>query len=343
MITLSTIGSSLTTTALAAVASFVLSMLLTPAYTALAYRFKLWKKVRDRALTGERAEVFHKLHADKHKRNIPTMAGIIMVIAITVITISFNLSREQTYLPLFGTLAAASVGLVDDIINIRGPDFGIAGMRSQIKFLLIFVIAALAGLYFFYKLGYSSIEVPFFNQITLGPLLIPLFILVVVATANSVNISDGLDGLSGGLLSIAFGTYAIIALLQGNFGIAMFCSTAGGTLLAYTWFNIYPARFFMGDIGSFALGTALGIVAMLTDTMVLLPIIGGMFVLEGGSSLLQVLSKKLFKRKIFLSAPIHHHFEAMGWPETKVTMRFWVLGAVCGVMGVILAIIGGQV
>lgn len=342
MTPVSHIGPAMTTVALAALASFVLSMLLTPIYTALAYKFKLWKRVRDTAVTGEKAEVFHKLHAEKHKRNIPTMAGLIMVISIFLITISFNFSREQTYLPLIGILGAGAVGLLDDIINIRTKKFGISGLRSQIKFLLIFLVSSICALYFFYKLGYDSIAVPFLGQLPIGIMLIPLFIFVVVATANAVNISDGLDGLSGGLLSIAFGTYAVIALLQGNYGLAIFCGTVGGTVLAYTWFNIYPARFFMGDVGSFALGTALGIVAMLTDTMLLLPIIGGIFVIEAGSSLAQIISKKAFKRKLFLSAPIHHHFEAKGWPETKVTMRFWVLGAVCGVVGVILAIIGGQ-
>lgn len=343
MTPISQIGSAMTTAALAALASFTLSMLLTPIYTSLAYKFKLWKRVRDTAVTGEKAEVFHKLHAEKHKRNIPTMAGLIMVISIVLITVGFNLSREQTYLPLFGILGAGAVGLLDDFINIRTTKLGVSGLRSQIKFLLIFIVAAVCAFYFYYKLDYQSIAVPFFGQLPIGIMLIPLFTFVVVATANAVNISDGLDGLSGGLLSIAFGTYAVIALLQGNYGLAIFCATAGGTLLAYTWFNIFPARFFMGDIGSFALGTALGIVAMLTDTMLLLPIIGGIFVLEAGSSLVQILSKKILKRKLLLSAPIHHHFEAKGWPETKVTMRFWVLGAVCGVSGVILAIIGGQI
>ena len=170
-------------------------------------------------------------------------------------------------------------------------------------------------------------------------LLIPLFIFIVVASANAVNISDGLDGLAGGLLAIAFGAYAVIAFMQGNYGIAGFCISLVGILLSYTWFNIYPARFFMGDVGSFAMGTALGVVAMLTDTVVILPIIAFVFVVEAGSSALQILSKKLFKRKIFQVAPIHHHFEALGWPETKVTMRFWIIGQVMAVAGILIAIV----
>src|SRR5690606_29591131 len=140
--------------------------------------------------------------------------------------------------------------------------------------------------------------------------LIPLFILVVVSAGNAVNISDGMDGLAGGLLINAYGAFGLIAALQGNFGIAAFCVTIVGALCSYVWFNIPPARFFMGDVGSFSLGTALGVVAMLTDTLILLPVIGFVFVMEAGSSLLQIVSKRLFHRRVFIAAPIHHHFEA---------------------------------
>ena len=141
----------------------------------------------------------------------------------------------------------------------------------------------------------------------------------------------------------AYGSFGVIALLQGNFGLAGFCFTVVGALLSYIWFNIAPARFVMGDVGSFSLGMALGVVAMLTDTIFLLPLICLVFVAEAGSTLLQILSKKLLHRKVFLAAPIHHHLEATGWPKTKVTMRFWIIGQVCGVMGIILALMGGYV
>ena len=158
-----------------------------------------------------------------------------------------------------------------------------------------------------------------------------------------MNISDGLDGLAGGLLALSFATFGGIALLQGNVMLAGFCFTVVGALLSYLWFNIYPARFFMGDVGSFAYGVSLGVVAMLTDSLLLLPVIGLLFVIEAGSSLVQITSKKLFGKKIFLSAPIHHHLEAKGWPETKVTMRFWVIGCVMAFVGVMLAIAGGHI
>jgi phospho-N-acetylmuramoyl-pentapeptide-transferase len=325
------------------VSAFTLAMLWTPIYTFIAYRYRFWKKQRQTSTTGEKLAVFVKLHAHKFKRNIPTMAGVITIAAVAVVTILFNLDRRQTWLPLLALLGGGAVGLADDIVNLRGLGGGVLGLRSGIKFLLITLVAGLAAWFFFAKLGYSSVHVPFLGNVFLGWAIIPLFTFVVVATGNAVNISDGLDGLAGGLSAIAFGAFGVIAILQGNIGIAGFCFTVVGALLSYIWFNIYPARFFMGDVGSFALGTSLGVVAMLTDTLFLLPLIGIVFVIEAGSSLLQISSKKILKRKIFLSAPIHHHFEALGWPETKVTMRFWVIAQVAGFSGLLVALAGGSV
>lgn len=323
---------------------FLLSMLITPIYTTLAYRHQWWKKPRQQAVTGEAAKIFNQLHAAKHKRHIPTMAGIIVVLAVLLVTLPLNLSRIDTWLPLAALVGAGIMGLVDDIINIRGSGKGVAGLPSKLKLGLTTLIALVGGWWFYFKLDIHSIQIPFVGQVSIGWLIIPLFVLVVVATANAVNISDGLDGLAGGLATSAFAVYALIAFIEGRYGISAFCMTIVGALLSYTWFNIYPARFFMGDVGSFALGTALGVVAMQTDTVLLLPIIGFMFVVEAGSSALQILSKKLrHGKKIFKVAPIHHHFEASGWPETKVTMRFWVIGQVAGVLGLILFLLGGRV
>ena len=325
------------------VAAFVLAMALTPVYTFVAYRYKFWKRQRTESTTGEALKVFTRLHADKFKRNIPTMAGIVFVFAIVVVTLLFNLDRSGTWLPLAALAGGAAVGLIDDIINIRGGGKGVAGLRSSLKFMMITAIGLALGIFFFERLGISSVHIPFVGQWHLGWLIIPIFAFVVVATGNAVNISDGLDGLAGGLAAIAFGSFGIIALLQGNGIMAGFCFTVVGALLSYLWFNIYPARFFMGDVGSFALGTSLGVVAMLTDSLFILPIIGLVFVIEAGSSLIQIFSKKVFKRKIFISAPIHHHLEAIGWPETKVTMRFWIIAAVCSFVGVMLALAGGNI
>jgi len=325
------------------ICAFLLATILTPVYTKLAYRFKFWKKQRTTSTTGEKLTVFNKLHAEKFKRDIPTMAGSIFVIAIAIVTYAFNLDRGQTWLPLAALVGGACVGLLDDVINVKGHGTGVAGLRSSIKFAMVSAIGLILGWFFYAKLGATSVYVPFFGNLFLGWVIVPIFGFVVVATGNAVNISDGLDGLAGGLASVSFGAYGVIALLQSQFILAGFCFTIVGALLSYLWFNIYPARFFMGDIGSFALGTSLGVVAMLTNTIFLLPIIGIVFVIEAGSSLIQIFSKKVFKKKIFISAPVHQHLQATGWPETKVTMRFWVIAVLAGFIGILLALIGGNI
>jgi phospho-N-acetylmuramoyl-pentapeptide-transferase len=325
------------------VLAFIIAMLLTPIYTFFAYRYKFWKKQRTTSTTGEILEVFTKLHANKFKRNIPTMAGIISLASISFVTLAFNLDRGQTWLPLAALISGGAVGLLDDIINIRGKNLGVAGLRSSFKFIMIVSIALALGWFFFAKLGFTSIHIPYLGDWTIGWLIIPLFAFAVTATSNAVNISDGLDGLAGGLLIAAYGAFGAIALFQGQAMLAGFCFTVLGALLSYLWFNIYPARFFMGDVGSFALGTSLGVVAMLTNTLFLLPVIGLMFVVEAGSSLIQIISKKLFHKKVFISAPIHHHLEAGGWPETKVTMRFWVIGFIMAFVGFLVALTGGYI
>ncbi len=331
----------LTGTFALSVYAFILAMMLTPIYTFLAYRYKFWKKQRTNSTTGEKLTVFNKLHADKFKRNIPTMAGVIFVVSITAVTLIFNLNRGQTWLPIAALVGGAFVGLLDDIINVRGSGGGVAGLRSSFKFIMITAIGLFLGWFFFVKLGYDTVNLPYIGDFAIGWWIIPLFAFAVVATGNAVNISDGLDGLAGGLVSISYGAFGIIALLQSQVFLAGFCFTVVGALLSYLWFNIYPARFFMGDVGSFALGASLGVVAMMTDTLFLLPIIGIVFVVEAGSSLIQIISKRIFKKRVFISAPIHQHLQATGWPETKVTMRFWVIGNVMAFVGVMIAISGG--
>ncbi len=320
---------------------FLISMLLTPVYTTAAYAGQWWKKIRTHSISGEAAKVFHKLHADKHARNIPTMAGAIFIVATAVVTLSGNLSRSETWLPLAAMVGAGAVGLLDDIINIRGIGGSVAGLRPKVKAALLIGVALIGGWWFYEKLGVHAIHIPFNGSLEIGWLIVPLFVLVVFSSAISVNFTDGLDGLAGGLAAIAFGAYAVIAVIEAKYGIAGFCMTVVGALLAYTWFNVFPARFFMGDIGSFALGTALGVVAILTDTILLLPVIALVFVGETGSVVLQLASKRLRGgKRIFKSTPIHHHFEAIGWPETKVTMRFWIIGEIAALGGIILFILG---
>jgi phospho-N-acetylmuramoyl-pentapeptide-transferase len=319
---------------------FLLAMALTPLFTTAAYKYQWWKKPRTDSWSGGKATVYAKLHAAKHQRHIPNMAGMIFVLATAFVTFSGNLSRGQTWLPLAGMLAAGSIGLIDDIMNIRGSS-KIAGMGAKLKFGLYSLVALAGGGWFYEKLGVHSFYFPGLHHVQVGALIIVIFWFVVIATANAVNITDGLDGLAGGLLTSSFMAYAVIALIQGKYALAAFCMTVIGALLSYTWFNIFPARFFMGDVGAFALGTALGIIAMQTDTIYVLPIIGAVYIMETGSVIINRISKKLRNgKKVFLSSPIHHHFEAIGWPETKITMRFWILGQVASVLGLIVFLLG---
>ena len=329
---------------LLALASFLLSMALTPFYTHFAYKYKFWKKQKKTTVDGKALPIMTKLHAHKFKHVFPTMAGLVGVAAVTIVTWAFNLDRGQTWLPLTGFLGGAFVGVVDDCINIFGSGRGAAGLRGPMKFFMISVVGLVLGWFFTVKLGWTSILVPFFGSFELGAVIMTLiFAFAVVATSNAVNISDGLDGLSGGLAMLSYGAFGVIALFQGQIYLFGFCMTVVGWLLSYIWFNVPPARFMMGDTGSFALGAGLGVVAMMTNSFLLLPIIGLVFVVDTGSSLLQLTSKKFFHRKIFLCAPIHHHLEAIGWGEAKIVMRFWIIAGVCAILGIFIAATGGAI
>lgn len=325
-----------------AVTGFLLAMALTPFYTHLAYRYKFWKKQKQLTVDGEKLPVMEKLHRHKFKRAFPTMAGVVGVIVITLVTWLFNLDRGQTWLPLAGFIGGSFVGVIDDLINVLSSGRGVAGLRGPVKFFLISVVGLGLGWFFAIRLGWTAIMVPFFGSVEIGALgMILLFTFAIVATSNAVNITDGLDGLSGGLTILAYGAFGVIAMFQGHMLLFGFCMTVVGWLLSYTWFNVPPARFMMGDTGSFALGAGLGVIAMMTNSFLLLPVIGLMFVIEAGSSLLQLIAKRFWHRKIFLSAPLHHHLEAKGWGEAKVVMRFWILAGVCAIVGVFMASVGG--
>lgn len=325
-----------------ALGAFLLSMFLTPIYTTFAYKHKLWKRQKTVDVSGKKLTVMNKLHAEKIKRHFPTMAGMIMLVVVPLVVIVCNcLNRGQTWLALAAFVGGGMIGLIDDTINLFGKNAA-AGLRAPVKFAMITALGIFLGWFFAVKLGWTSIEIPYVGAFNIGvPAMIALFAFAVVATGNAVNITDGMDGLAGGLAMMAYGAYGVIALLQEQWYLAGFCFVVLGALLSYIWFNVYPARFMMGDTGSFALGAGLGVVAMNTNAFFLLPIIGCLFVIEAGSSLLQICSKKFFHRKIFISAPIHHHLQAKGWEESKVVMRFWIIGGVAAMLGVFLAMGGG--
>jgi phospho-N-acetylmuramoyl-pentapeptide-transferase len=265
------------------------------------------------------------------------MGGLLFWVTAALLTVFFNLNRQETYLPLFALVSAGVIGAVDDLMNAYGKGHNGGGMQLRHKFWIYAAVAIVGAWWFHYKLEWDNIFVPILNQtVAIGWWYVPLFICTVIYTAFSVNQTDGLDGLAGGVCSFAFFVFIFIALVQGKVHLAIFCATIVGALLAFLWFNINPARFFMGDTGSMALGMTLPIIAFMTNSALLLPLILFIPFLEGLSTMIQIVSKRVFHRKVFRVAPIHHHFEAIGWPEPKVTMRFWLIAAMGSSLGLLL-------
>lgn len=302
---------------------------------------------------SEAAPIMSALH--KAKSGTPTMGGILIWFTTMFLALGIYygykffhfeflgflnfFSRGQTLLPLGALVASALVGLADDWFNVKriGPKGG--GFSTRHRLLIYMAIALVGAWWFYYKLEWDLLHIPFLGNFNIGIWYIPVFIFVIVATSFSVNETDGLDGLAGGTLLFAFLAYSAIAFLQGKTDLAAFCVVIVGALSAFLWFNINPARFFMGDTGAMSLGVTLGIVALLTNTVIFLPFIGFVFVLESFSVIIQTISKKIRKKKVFLSSPIHHHLEAVGWPEPKIVMRFWIISAVTTVIGLTLFLI----
>lgn len=344
---------------MAAIAS-VLAVFWCPLLTNFLYKHKLWKKeARLKAISGEDAIIFNSLHKERETR-VPRMGGLLIWITTAVIIFSFSLlylifpdskiaqlnflSRSQTWLPLFTLISASLLGLVDDILVVSGPQAKFfkkpwagkyigGGLSFRKRFLLVALIGLIGSIWFYQKLGWDVVTIPFLGQVSLGFFYIPLFITVMIACWSG-GIIDGLDGLAGGTFASIFGAFTIISFSQGKVDLAAFCAVIVGTLFSFLWFNIPPARFYMGETGILGLTTVLSVVAFLTDSVFVLPIIAGLLVVETGSVIIQLLSKKFRKKKIFLSSPIHHHLEAIGWPQYKITMRFWIVGIVLAIIGV---------
>ncbi len=304
------------------------------------------------------APVFAALHAKK--QGTPTMGGLLIWVTVFALAIIFSyltpflpkesllaqlnfLSRSETLLPLGALVASALVGFLDDYFNVKhiGPKGG--GLRMRHRLFIYTAIAVVGAWWFRVKLDWDLLHVPFFGDVHMGFWYVPIFIFVIVATAFSVNESDGLDGLAGGTLLTSFAAYIVIAFSQGHYDLAVFCGVILGALLAFLWFNINPAVFFMGDTGAMALGITLGMVAMLTNTAFILPIIGLVFVLESLSVIAQVFWRRVFHRKLFRSAPFHHHLEAIGWMEPQIVMRLWVISMMAAGFGVALVLLDALV
>jgi len=330
------------------IAAFVITLIIAPKFIKLLHKYKIGKQLREVASTGEKASIFQELHAKK--AGTPTMGGILiwgttlLVVLLSGLSSELHITehslfnRQETLLPIFTLVATAILGAVDDYLNVKGMGKS-KGLNIKPKFFWLTLLSTAGALWFHYRLGYDQIHIPGMGDLSIGIWYIPLFILVITSTANAVNITDGLDGLAGGLLVIAFGAFAILAFAKGLFILSAFCAVIVGSLLGFLWFNIFPAHFYMGDTGAISLGATLGVIAMMTDSVAVLPIIGFIFVIETVSVIIQLAGKKFLKRKIFKIAPIHHHFEKSGWSEPNIVMRFWIVGAFCGTLGVILGLL----
>jgi len=325
--------------------SSILAILLTPILTHFLYKYSLRKQIRE----DKNAPVFMSLH--KKKEGTPTMGGILMWGCTIVVTFLFFccskitngffgalnfLSRSETWLPLGAMAGAAVVGLVDDVLGVFHIGVKGGGLKVKQKIVIYTLIALIGAWWFWAKLGRNAIYIPFYGEVGLGIWYILFFVFVLVATTFSMNEADGLDGLAGGVSLIGFACLLIVAFSQGMYNLAAFLSVLIGTIVAFLWFNVYPARFFMGDTGAMALGITMGVVAMITDTVLFLPLFAFILVVESLSVIVQKIYKKIMHKKLFLSSPIHHHFEAKGWPETKVTMRFWLISGVVAAFGLAL-------
>ncbi|MFH0779505.1 MAG: phospho-N-acetylmuramoyl-pentapeptide-transferase [Parcubacteria group bacterium] len=328
------------------VISFFIALFATPILTHFLYKYKLGKQIRD----GNSAPIFAAMHKDK--AGTPTMGGVLIWATVFLLALAFSaiakffpgsflgglnfLTREQTLLPLGALVMTALIGLADDYLGVKkiGPKGG--GLDALLRLGIFLAIALVGALWFYFKLDRDVFHIPFLGDFIIGWWYVPLFIFIVTATTFSVNETDGLDGLAGGVLVTIFAALGAISFAQGRFELTAFCGAVIGALVAFLWFNINPARFFMGDTGAMSLGVTVGVIAMLTDTAILLPIIGFILLVEALSVIIQVLSKKFRKKKVFLSAPIHHHFQAKGWPEPKIVMRFWLISGIMTTVGMII-------
>ncbi|MEX0933763.1 MAG: hypothetical protein WD003_00690 [Candidatus Paceibacterota bacterium] len=336
--------------------AFFIGMALTPVLTHYLYKYKAWKKEGGKyALDGGVAHEFNKLHAEGEVKT-PRMGGIIIWVSILITTLGIALLAEQfpyffenldffsrsgTWIPLATLMVGSLVGLMDDLYDILPKR---STLKLRYRLAIVVLLSLFIGWWFYEKLGVAEIGIPFADPLFVGWLIIPLFILVSLALYAS-GVIDGIDGLSGGVFIPIFASYGIIAFSQGQVDVAAFSATTVGALLAFLWFNIPPARFYMTDTGTMGLTLTIAVLAFMTDSLgggvgiAVLPIIGGILVVTVLSNILQVLSKKVRGKKLFKIAPLHHHFEAIGWPSYKVVMRFWVIGAVLAIIGTVIALI----
>jgi len=346
---------------LSSLAAFI-SLIFGPILIKFLNKIKFWKKeARKKTITGDEATVFYSLHKER-EMTVPRGGGALIWFSVLILIFLFFalsyisgpwwlklfnfLSRTETWLPLFALIAGSIVGLIDDAFTVYGKGKYVGGGISfRRRLIIVILIGLIGGWWFYYKLGWDTIHIPLiFNfpegiNLPLGIWIIPFFVLVMVASWSG-GVIDGLDGLSGGVFASIFGAFSIIAFSQGKADLATFCAVLVGTLFSFLWYNIPPAKFYMGETGILGLTSTMAVVSFLTDSVLVLPIIAGVLVIEVGSIILQLLSKKFRHKKIWLSTPIHHHFEARGWPSYQVTMRFWVISIIFAILGAAIRLLG---
>lgn len=343
-----------------AITAFWIGIASTPLITHYLFKYRVWKKKGGKvALDGSVAVEFGKLH-EAGETKTPRMGGIVIWGSVALTALLFSalallvpsefserldfISRSQTWIPLVVLLIGAFVGFINDVLDVVETRAA-RGLPLSVRLSLVTLLALFVGSWFFTKLGIVSIGIPFMGALYLGWLIVPLFILISLALYAS-GVIDGIDGLSGGVFASIFAAYAFIAFSNGQYDLAAFCATVVGALLAFLWFNVPPARFWMTETGSMSLTLTIAAVAFLTDLkgegngVAVLPIVAFLLVVTVASVLLQIFWKRVFGRKLLRIAPLHHHFEAIGWPGYKVTMRYWILSYIFAIMGVALALIG---
>jgi len=343
---------------LPAVISFIIGIIITPLATHYFFKYKMWRRVeREKNINNSEINGFSKIHDSKAEISTPRTGGMIIWISV-ILTVAivglidyifknqlstklYFITRNQTLLPFFTLIVASIVGLGDDFLQIFSK-----GKWSQdpiflryLKIGIILLLGLIIGYWFYFKLGVSNLYIPWYGFINLGYLFIPFFIFIVISLW-STSVIDGVDGLSGGVLASIFMAYTLIAFFNNQADIATLCAVITGGIIAFLWFNIPPARFYMGETGMIGLTVTLAVIAFMTDTVLLLPIIVFPLFITSLSDVIQMFSRKFRNgKKVFLFAPLHHHFQALGWPSYKVTMRYWIVGIISSIIGVIISII----
>lgn len=337
------------------VLTFLLGIVITPFFTKYFYKYKMWKKSpRTEAQTSD---AFNNIHNAELETRTPRIGGVIIWVAVLLtvgiiyllsiffpsdLTQKLNFfSRSQTLVPLGAFFFAAFIGLIDDLIQVFGQGDETVDdlIYRKVKIILVTLIGIVISLWFYYKLDFSSVHIPFNGDLELGLWFIPFFIIVMLATF-STSVIDGLDGLAGGVFASVFAALSVIAYANSQIDISALSGAIAGGILAFLWFNVPPARFYMGETGMMALTVVLAVIAFLTDSVLLLPVIAFPLVVTSASVIIQVhVFWRFFKRKVFKVTPLHHHFQALGWPREKVVMRYWIVSVIFAITGVILALV----